>query len=100
MNEAGQEAQTAEGDIDERVGGANTTLDPDCEGKSVYLPFRNGVVHAAVEKKGLRRRLTSDGWEKNGQDAEEDVAAAHDVCLSLFVMLICYLSDGEGDGER
>jgi len=48
MEEAGQIPETAEEDVDKGVDGADTSLDPDCE-----------------------------GWEEDGDEAEEDIGSRH-----------------------
>lgn len=89
VDETGEETQTAEGDVDEGVGRAEAALDPYCELLAIH-PSRCHVsclVHAAlvaaqdVWRRGTRSSLTSEGREKDGQEAQEDVAAAHVVRL-------------------
>jgi len=89
VNETGEEAQAAESDVDERVGRAEAALDPYCELLAIH-PSRchiSCLVHAAlvaaqdVWRRGTRSSLTREGREEDGQEAQEDVAAAHVVRL-------------------
>lgn len=92
VDETGEEAQTAEGDVDERVGRAEAALDPYCKLLAIhsFKSMSSWLVHAAlvaaqvVWRRGTRSSLTSEGREENGQEAQEDITAAHDVCC-VFV---------------
>jgi hypothetical protein len=90
VDETGEEAQAAESDVDERIGRAETTLDPYCKllvtdifrvGVSLFGPCCTGGCVGDVEKASLWSGLTSERREKDGQEAQEDIAAAHVVRL-------------------
>jgi hypothetical protein len=91
VNQTRQETQAAKGDVDERVGRADATLDPYCKAISATESFKScallgpccsgGCAGLCGEGGGLS--LTSDGREENGQEAQEDITAAHVVRLVL-----------------
>lgn len=98
VNETGEEAQTTESDVDERIGRAETALDPYCKllatdvsrvGVSLFGPCCTGGCAGRVEKGGMRSGLTSERREKDGQEAQEDIAAAHVVRLVNLVYVWC-----------
>jgi hypothetical protein len=97
VDETGEEAQAAESDVDERVGRAETTLDPYCKllvtdisrvGVSLFGPCCTGGCLCHVEKGSLWSGLTSERREKDGQEAQEDIAAAH-----VARLIVRYLFD-------
>jgi hypothetical protein len=97
VDETGEEAQAAESDVDQRVGRAETALDPYCKLLAadisrfvVFLfgPCCTGGCAGRVENGGIRSGLTSERREKDGQEAQEDIAAAHVVRL-----IVRYLFD-------
>lgn len=110
VEETREEAQAAEGDVDERVCRADTALDPYCKLKSALEssrvdPSTTRLVHAApvaaraCGERDLSSSLTSDGREKDGQEAQEDIAAAHVVRL-LFVRCVDLLLERGGRGVK
>lgn len=81
MNEAWDVAQQAEGDIDDGISGADPRLDPDCGWR---CRISGHTSHGAPDEVGLLEGhcvgcelLTSNGGEKDGEDRQEDVGAAH-----------------------
>jgi len=92
VNETREEAKAAKSDVDERVGRAEAALDPYCKLSATGIfrmrgPCCTDGCAGRVEKGGcsLRPSLTSDGREKDGQEAQEDVATTHDVRLKCFL---------------
>jgi hypothetical protein len=87
VDETREEAQAAESDVDERVGRAETALDPYCNllvtvWSKVHVSLlgpccADGWLHSLCGEEGLRAGLTSERREKDGQEAQEDIAAAH-----------------------
>ena len=71
VDQAGQVAEAAEQDVDEAVAGAEAGFDPDC-GESVS----GSVCDSARSGRG-DGVLTGDGWEEDGDEAEEDVCGRH-----------------------
>ena len=73
MEHAGQNTETAEGDIDEGVGAAETALYPDCRWSASRR--QNKLPEAGFRHTRKRR-------EEQGEDAQEYIGAAHG-CLVL-----------------
>jgi len=66
VEEAWEVAEDAEEDIDERVGGAEAGFDPNYIGLLV-IECSDVVVSC----------FTCNGWEEDGDEAQEDIAARH-----------------------
>lgn len=61
MQETWNEAKAAEEDVDEGVGGADTTFHPD---------YGEGLIDIFFEGAGRgKRRQTCKGWEEDGDEA-------------------------------
>jgi hypothetical protein len=71
VDEAGDVAEAAEGDIDEGVGAAEAYFDPYCW---------SGMLATWWSRQRNRER-TCDRWEEDGDKSEEDVTAGHRGCI-------------------
>ena len=72
MEKAGKEAETAEGEIYERVDGAEAGFDPDCGVVSAwFFEMEKAEVITRVA------RLTRKRWEENGDKAKEYIGRTH-----------------------
>lgn len=73
VDEAWEDAQTAEGDVDDAVGAADAAFYPYCK---ICQLFEDGEKKANDKLNGSLIR-TADGWKQNGQKHQETVGATH-----------------------
>lgn len=78
VEQAGEEAEAAKSDIDEGVGGTHTALNPHYSACQYMIVGDRAteVISSVGAWSGCSR--TSDGWEKDAEEHQKAVGAAHD----------------------